>query len=69
MDATAREDDACLRGRQRRVVLAPRRWRQALRATSSQGDGGYQARHSEESALYAVTPLRRECRDVAAYLW
>jgi hypothetical protein len=32
-------------------------------------DGGYQARHSEESAKQPLTPLRRECRGVATYLW
>jgi len=30
------------------------------------GDGGYQARYSGESALYALTPLRREGRTVSA---
>jgi hypothetical protein len=43
MDAAALPDEARLRGRQRRVVLIPRRWDQALRHVS-QGDGGYQAR-------------------------
>src|SRR5215467_1078765 len=36
-------------GRQSRVVLIPRRWDQAGRRRSG-GDGGYQARHSRESA-------------------
>jgi len=32
------------------------------------GDGGYQARHTGESAKQPLTPLRGECRRVSAYL-
>jgi hypothetical protein len=48
MDAAALPDEARLRGRQRRVVLIPRRWDQALRHVP-QGDGGYQARTQERA--------------------
>src|SRR6185437_13110187 len=49
-------------GRPSRVVLIPRRWDQAFRATNLLGDGGYQARHSRESAKQPLKPSRRECR-------
>src|SRR5690348_4291047 len=38
-------------GRQRRVVLIPRRWGQASRETFARGDGGNKARFTGESAL------------------
>jgi hypothetical protein len=50
MDVLAAADERGRRGRQSRVVLAPRRWCQVLWETISQGDGGYKARHSGESA-------------------
>jgi hypothetical protein len=39
----------------------PRRWGQALRDVSK-SDGGYQARHTEESTEQPLKPLRREGR-------
>jgi hypothetical protein len=35
----------------------------------SQGDGGYQARHTRESAKQPLKPLRRECRLSRPNLW
>jgi len=48
MDALVSPDERCERGRQRRVVLIPRRWDQVLRDVS-RGDGGYQSPDTEES--------------------
>jgi len=49
MDAAASHDEWGRSGRQSRVVPIPRRWDQVLRDVS-QGDGGYQARYTRESA-------------------
>ena len=35
----------------------------------SQGDGGYQARHSGESTKQPLKLSRRECRLFRSYLW
>ena len=35
----------------------------------SEGDGGYQARHSRESTKQPLKPLRRECRLYRLNLW
>jgi hypothetical protein len=40
-----------------------------LRVTKSAGDGGYQARHSRESAKQPLKPSRRECRLFRLNLW
>jgi hypothetical protein len=50
VDADGAFDEGAWGGRQRRVVLMPRRWHQVLRE-DAQGDGGKQARLTGESTL------------------
>jgi hypothetical protein len=49
------------RGRRSRVVLTPRRWRQASRRYPL-GDGGKQARSPGRARYKLLKPLRGECR-------
>src|SRR3984893_13507791 len=53
-------DGRCQRGRRRRVVLTPRRWRQ-VGGGNSAGDGGKKADHRGEHGI-SRKPLRGECR-------
>jgi hypothetical protein len=64
-------DERCCRGRPNRVVLTPRRWRQALRRhvgptgrghSIFAGDGGKRARSPGRARHKPLKPLRRECR-------
>src|SRR6266849_468836 len=64
-------DERCCRGRQNRVVLTPRRWRQVLRrrvGPTGRGhsifadDGGKRARSPGRARHKPLKPLRRECR-------
>jgi hypothetical protein len=48
VDVPGRRTNGLKRGRRNRVVLIPRRWDQVRGKPA--GDGGYQARHSGESA-------------------
>jgi hypothetical protein len=49
--------------------IKPARWRcRPQRPTRCAGDGGYQARHTGESAKQPLKPLRGECRRVSANL-
>ena len=48
--ARRRADESIFTDERRRVVLIPRRWDQVLQDVL-QGDGGYKARYTGESAL------------------
>jgi hypothetical protein len=62
MDVQAVPDERGRCGRRSRVVLIPRRWDQALRDVA-QGDGGYQARHTEESTKQLLKPIAQGMPD------
>ena len=71
MDAVASQDERRHRGRQSRVVLTPRRWRQVCGAIrrrrwqeSPVTGSGHQGEH-----VISRKPLRREGRIVSANLW
>jgi hypothetical protein len=56
-----RRRSALIRGRLRRVVLTPRRWRQAGGGNFA-GDGGKKARSPGRARYRLLKPLRGECR-------
>jgi hypothetical protein len=60
VDAECADDERHSSGRQRRVVLTPRRWRQ-VGGSNSAGDGGKKADRRGEHGI-SRKPLRRECR-------
>src|SRR5262249_18423074 len=59
MDARAAPDGRRERGRSSRAVPIPRRWDQACLAITRAGDGGSQARHSEEITKQPLKPIAR----------
>jgi len=61
VDADAPITNSACRGRRSRVVLTPRRWRQASRRYP-RGDGGKKARSPGRSRRKPLKPLRGECR-------
>jgi hypothetical protein len=61
MDAACQKTNDIARGRRSRVVLTPRRWRQASRKYP-RGDGGKQARSPGRARNRPLKPLRREGR-------
>jgi hypothetical protein len=68
--ANRRADERRFRGRRSRVVLAPRRWRQAGDdASHHTGDGGNKARSPGRARNKPLKPLRRECRMRPVNLW
>ena len=58
VDALAAQDERCPDADSKIVWSAPRRWCQVSRKFS-RGDGGYQARHTGESTIYAVNTIVR----------
>jgi hypothetical protein len=63
MDVGCATDERAACGRQSRVVLTPRRWRQ-VGGRHSAGDGGKQARSPGRARNKLLKPLRGECRAV-----
>src|SRR3984885_12377438 len=61
MDADSALTKALISGRQSRVVLTPRRWRQ-VGGSNSAGDGGNKARSPGRARNKPLKPLRREGR-------
>src|SRR5690348_4116061 len=63
MDVTVRATKRVCYGRRSRVVLTPRRWRQARDdASHHTGDGGNKARSPGRARSKPLKPLRREGR-------
>ena len=67
VDANVPTDERHNCGRRSRVVLTPRRWRQAL--ASLQGRRWQESPVTEESTKETVTPSRRESRICPVDLW
>src|ERR1700730_10412514 len=68
VDALATQDERRFGGRRSRVVLTPRRWRQACGRYSA-GDGGKKARSPGRARRKPLKPLRREGRMFSVNLW
>ena len=67
MDAVVTQDERHQSGRRSRVVLAPRRWRQATPYRCN--DGGKRARSPGRARRKPLKPLRREGWAIPANLW
>jgi hypothetical protein len=61
VDAACEQTNDIARGRQSRVVLTPRRWRQVGESNFT-GDGGKKARSPGRARRKPLKPLRGECR-------
>jgi len=70
VDADGAFDEWRRRGRQSRVVLTPRRWRQVSQdVRNPRGDGGKKARSPGRARRKPLKPLRGECRIASAALY